>query len=424
MLKRLATSPSYAMTLLFLAYMMNFVDRQLITVLLNDIRADLGLSDAQLGIISGSGFALFYVIAGVPLGYLADRINRSRLLAASIIVWSGMTAICGAVSNFAQMLLARIGVAVGEAGGTPASLSLIGDYYPAKVRSSKLGIYFAGAAVATMVSYAVGGWVNEMFGWRATFVLFALPGVLIGLALIFTVKEPPRGRYDTGKPVADLTLWRGIRVLARTPLFPTLCLGFAGSNFVLYTILTWGPSVAMRSYGLSSGDIGPLMGLSSGIVAGSAHVFGGMLADRLGRAGGHVPLYYTAITQLVGAGLVLAVLTAGGFTSFAIYFALAYGVGALYAAPSMAVTQSILPPNLRAMGAAVLMLFGTVAGLGAGPLVVGALSDHLRPVHGEHSLRLALMVLVVAGALTALVYAYAARRLRVTGGVPSEMEQG
>ncbi|MFV3073550.1 spinster family MFS transporter [Niveispirillum fermenti] len=412
MLKRLATSPSYAMVLLFLAYTMNFVDRQLITVLLNDIRADLGLSDAQLGIISGAGFALFYVIAGVPLGYLADRINRSRLLAASIIVWSGMTALCGAASSFTQMLLARIGVAVGEAGGTPASLSLIGDYYPPAVRSSKLGIYFSGAALATMVSYAVGGWVNEMFGWRVTFALFALPGILIGLALLFTIQEPPRGRFDEGKPVADLTLRRGLAVLMRTPLFPTLCLGYVGSNFVLYTVLTWGPSVAMRSYGLGSGDIGLLMGLTSGIVAGAAHILGGLLADRLRRAGGHVPLYYTAATQVACALLVLAFLTAGSFSLFAVFFALAFGAGALYAAPSMAVTQSILPPNLRAMGAAILLLFGTVAGLGMGPLIVGALSDHLHPVHGEQSLRLALLVLVLVGLLTSLVYAYAAWRLR------------
>lgn len=410
------------MVLLFLAYTMNFVDRQLITVLLNDIRADLGLSDAQLGIISGAGFALFYVIAGVPLGYLADRVNRSRLLAASIIIWSGMTAICGAASSFTQMLLARIGVAVGEAGGTPASLSLIGDYYPPDVRSSKLGIYFSGAALATMVSYALGGWVNQMFGWRATFALFALPGILIGLALLFTIKEPPRGRFDTGKPVADLTLWRGIRILMRTPLFPTLCLGFVGSNFVLYTVLTWGPSVAMRSYGLGSGDIGLLMGIGSGVIAGAAHILGGILADRLHRIGGHVPLYYTAVTQAVCAGLILAVLTAGGFTLFALFFALAYGAGALYAAPTMAVTQSLLPPNLRAMGAAVLLLFGTVAGLGLGPLVIGALSDHLHPAHGEQSLRLALMVLVGVGLLTALVYAHAARRLR--GDSISVMEAG
>src|SRR5665213_512583 len=408
----MSASRFYAMVLLTLAYMMNFADRQLISLLLGDIRRALQLNDLELGLISGSGFAFFYIVAGLPLGWLADRVNRTRLLAGSIMIWSVMTAACGTAGNFYQLLMARIGVGVGEAGGTPASLSLIGDYYPPALRASKIGVYFSGAAAATVLAYTGGGWLNTLVGWRLTFGLFAIPGILIGVALLLTVKEPARNSWGAAKEIGTLSFSKTIRTLFRTPLFVFLCTCYVGTNFVLYTVLVWGPSVAMRTYSLNSGQIGVPLGIASGIAAGAAHIFGGKLSDWLLRSGRHVPMCYVALMQIVSAAMIFLFLIVGNFSGFAVLFALAYAIGVTHGAPLMAVVQSLVPTNLRATAAATLLLVGSVAGLGLGPVIVGALSDALRPRFGEDSLRMTLFLLPFVSVLSALMYFVAALRLR------------
>ncbi|WP_179046140.1 spinster family MFS transporter [Sphingobium lactosutens] len=406
-------APNYVLALLFAAYVLNFLDRQLLTLLLNDIKRDLGLSDQQLGLASGTSFALLYVIASVPVAHLADRWNRLRLLAICIALWSVMTAACGAVRTFPQLLLARMGVAIGESGGMPASLSLIADLFPRSVRATKLGIYFAAAAVGTMLSYVVGGYANVLLGWRMTFFLFAAPGIILALLIHFTTSEPPRGLYDeVADAPADTSLWRALGRLWAMPLFRWLCLAYAGANFSMYSLISWVPALALRVFELDTATVGLVLGVLTGFVVGMAQIMAGMIADRLARRSAAAPLYLVALTTAAIAVLIPLCLFAPTFAGLAIGFTACYALGGIYSTPSIAALQAQLPPDLRAKAAAILFMLGTLAGLGIGPAVVGALSDHFAPTHGGGSLRYALLILSPVALLTALLFFMAGLRLR------------
>ncbi|WP_197277117.1 spinster family MFS transporter [Sphingomonas profundi] len=408
------TAPNYVLALLYVAYVLNFVDRQLLTLLLNDIKRDLHLADWQLGLASGTSFAFLYVAASVPVAHLADRTNRVRLLAICVGAWSVMTAACGIVGNFIQLLLARMGVAIGESGGQPASLSLIADLFPAEVRSTKLGVYFSAAAIGTMLSYVVGGYVNAAIGWRWTFLIFAVPGVLLAILLALTVREPQRGLHDGAIPRgAQRSLPGALRDLLRYPLFRRLCLACSLANLALYTLLTWAPSLALRTYGLSTGTVGVVMGLLGGGVTALSILATGWVSDRLFRINPAAPLYMVAAGMLIMAVLLPVCLFAPGFGLFVATFAICYGVGASYSAPSIAAVQSVVPPDLRAMSSALIFMLGTLAGLGVGPLMVGAISDMLVPRFGAESLRYALLILSPLSLASAITYYLAGRnRLR------------
>jgi MFS family permease len=415
----LRSSSAYAMCLLLISYALNFADRQLITILLNDIRHDLQLTDTQLGLISGSGFAIFYILAGLPLGWLADRTNRTRLLAVSIAGWSMMTAACGVVANFVQLFAARVGVGFGEAGATPAALSLISDYYPASIRASRMGVYFSGAAISTVLAYAVGGWLGAAVGWRWTFAMFGLPGVLTAFALAFTLEEPARNRWgDADSSSLGMPSTGALNELLRIPEFLVLCIGFMGSNFALYGIIAWGPSIAMRTYALGSGKTGIWLGMTAGIATGFVHFFGGRFSDWLLRFGRHLPVLYSAITQAICLAMTLLFLLAKSFPLFSVFFALAYAIGAAYTAPTFATAHALVPPSLRASAAALMLLLGAIAGLGFGPLAIGIVSDALHSTAGEDSLRLAAFIIPAVG-LTAPV-AYSIVGLRLKSQAPSD----
>ena len=406
-------APNYVLALLFAAYVLNFLDRQLLTLLLNDIKRDLGLTDQQLGLASGTSFALLYVVASVPVAHLADRWNRLRLLAICITLWSLMTAACGAVRSFPQLLLARMGVAIGESGGMPASLSLVADLFPRSVRATKLGIYFAAAAVGTMLSYVVGGYVNVALGWRATFFIFATPGIILALLIHFTATEPPRGLYDEVRETGpDTSLWQALGQLWSMPLFRWLCLAYAGANFSMYSLISWVPSLALRAFHLDTATVGLVLGVLAGAVVGVAQIAAGMIADRLARRSAAAPLYLVALTTATIALLIPLCLFASSFAGLAVGFAACYALGGIYSTPSLAALQAQLPPDLRAKAAAILFMLGTLAGLGIGPAIIGALSDHFLARHGDGSLRYALLILSPVALVTALLFLMAGLRLR------------
>ncbi|HKY82390.1 MAG TPA: MFS transporter [Sphingobium sp.] len=406
-------APNYVLALLFAAYVLNFLDRQLLTLLLNDIKRDLNLSDQQLGLASGTSFALLYVLASVPVAHLADRWNRLRLLAICITLWSLMTAACGAVRTFPQLLLARMGVAIGESGGMPASLSLVADLFPRSVRATKLGIYFSAAAVGTMLSYVVGGYANVALGWRTTFFIFAVPGVILALLIHFTATEPPRGLHDEVREAGpDTSLWRALGQLWSMPLFRWLCLAYAGANFSMYSLISWVPSLALRAFRLDTATVGLVLGVLAGAVVGIAQIAAGMIADRLARRNAAAPLYLVAFTTATIAILIPLCLFAPTFGGLAIGFAACYALGGIYSSPSLAALQAQLPPDLRAKAAAILFMLGTLAGLGIGPAVIGALSDHFVAQHGDGSLRYALLILSPVALTTALLFFKAGLLLR------------
>jgi MFS family permease len=397
---------NYMLALLYAAYVLNFVDRQLMTLLLNDIRKDLGLSDWQLGLASGTSFAVLYTAASIPVAYLADRSNRTRLLAICIGLWSVMTAACGFVGSFMQLLLARMGVAIGESGGLPASLAIIADLFPRHVRHTKLGIYFSAAAIGTMLSYVIGGYINAAIGWRWTFMVFAVPGVLLSLLLALTGREPKRGQFGDAPAEVKRTILSALVALLKVPVCRQLYIATALANLTLYALLTWAPSVALRSFALDTATVGLVMGVLGGGATAISIIGTGWLSDRLHAMSASAPIYMVAGCTLVLALLLPVCFFAPNFTVFVVAFTLCYAVGATYSAPCIAAVQEAAPPDLKAMSSAILLMLGTLAGLGLGPLLIGIISDLLLPAYGDESLRYSLLVLSPIAAASSAVYLY------------------
>jgi len=246
----------YALSLLTLVYSFSFIDRQLLAILQESIKSDLGLSDSQLGLMTGFAFALFYVTAGLPIARWADNGNRRNILALAVFIWSFMTALSGAAQSYLHLLMARIGVGVGEAGGNPPSHSMISDIFPPDKRATMLGIYFTGVNVGILFGFLLGGWLNEVFGWRVAFVVVGAPGILLALLVRYTMAEPGRGLVE-GKPVGTQThsTREVIVLLWSLPSMRHMALGMGLGAFVLYSVANWNASFLIRSHGMSTGEV-------------------------------------------------------------------------------------------------------------------------------------------------------------------------
>jgi MFS family permease len=255
-----AFSPAYlryALGLLTVVYVINFVDRQILSILLQSIKLDLGLSDLQLGLLSGTAFGLFYATLGIPIARLADVFSRKVVMAVCLVIWSGMTALCGTAAGFGLLLAYRVGVGVGEAGGSPPAHSLISDFFPPERRATALGIFSLGVPLGILVGFLAGGWLDETLGWRKAFVVVGLPGLALAAVVALTLKEPLRGHSeglesDRPAPSADEV----IRFLWSSHSFRHVAFGSALYAFVGYSIVTWAPSFLIRSHGMTTGEIG------------------------------------------------------------------------------------------------------------------------------------------------------------------------
>ncbi|MBP6701835.1 MAG: MFS transporter, partial [Halioglobus sp.] len=274
----------YALVILTIVYSFNFIDRQLLAILQESVKADLGLSDSQLGLLTGFAFAVFYVTAGIPIARWADRANRRDIVALSLFLWSFMTAISGFVQNYTQLLLARIGVGVGEAGGSPPSHSMISDIFPPTERATALGFYSMGVSIGILFGFLAGGWLNEYFGWRVAFVVVGAPGILLAIILRMTLAEPVRGlneqRMVSNVPVPLLQV---LALLWSRRAFRHMAFAAALNAFAGYSTSNWTASFMIRSHGMSTGELGTWLALTIGL-GGAIGVFcGGLLADRLAR---------------------------------------------------------------------------------------------------------------------------------------------
>lgn len=387
----------YILFILCLVGIVNFIDRQILSILLEPIRTDLGVSDSMMGLLSGIAFAAFYAVAGLPLARLADRANRKKIIVICLTIWSGATALCGLAQNYWQLALARIGVAGGEAGAGPATQSLLADLYPVTSRGFVLGILNGAQAVGIAFGMFLGGWLNTTFDWRTAFFVVGAPGILLALVMAFTVKEPPRGLSDSEtmrKASGDFPpLGQVARFIFGSGPLRLLILLAVCSALAGYSILAWGPAYLIRSFGWSTMDVGLWMGLSTafGLVVGN--LGSGLIADRFAR--GDLSRYML----VAGVGTMLA-------WPFMLLFALAPTPGlallGLFAGkmlmtfwlpPTFAVALSLAPPRMRAMVAALLGLCMTLIGSGMGPLFTGLLSDALAPAYGAESLRYALAIM-------------------------------
>ncbi|MGH3627404.1 MAG: spinster family MFS transporter, partial [Sciscionella sp.] len=276
--------------MLFLGYVVNAMDRGVLSILLEPIKLTFHASDTELGLLGGLAFALFYSTLGIPIAMLADRTSRRNVLAACVALWSVMTALCGMATTFLALLLARTGTGVGEAGGSPPSHALIADYFPISKRATAFSVYALAIPAGAMLGSFFGGWFNELYGWRATFILIGLPGVLVALLVRFTVKEPPRGYADrlaanlepqaAGAKVAVPPFWDVVRFFNRRPSFWHLCLAAALHSVVWYGGSTFNAVFFIRSHHMSTGEAGSWLALMAAI-AGIGTFLGGYLGDRL-----------------------------------------------------------------------------------------------------------------------------------------------
>ncbi|NNC54535.1 MAG: MFS transporter, partial [Pseudomonadales bacterium] len=273
----------YVLVLLTLVYAVNFVDRQLVAILQEAIKADIGLSDTQLGLLTGFAFAMFYVLAGIPIARLADRSNRRNIISIAIAVWSCMTALSGMAGNFFQLLLARIGVGVGEAGCSPPAHSMISDMYPPRQRATALSFYSVGINIGIMVGFLLGGILNQYFGWRVAFIVVGAPGVLIALWFRFTVREPQRGWSERVEvDTAHVAFGRVVQFIWSHKYLVHISLGAAMSSMAGYSISSWSASFFIRSHAVPTAELGAWLAVGVGIF-GSIGTFGcGLLADKLG----------------------------------------------------------------------------------------------------------------------------------------------
>jgi predicted MFS family arabinose efflux permease len=279
-------SARYALAVLLAVYVLSFLDRQVIVILAEGIKKDLGLSDTQVGLMAGLAFALLYTLLGLPLARLADhpRTNRVGLIALCVGAWSLMTALCGLANNFTQLLLARVGVGIGEAGGTPAAHALIGEMVEPAKRSSALAIYGMGIPLGSLLGLVLGGFLADKIGWRATFLTLGAPGVLVALLLVLTVKDPRRTGVQSvqAAPAAE-PLKTTLGLLLASPAFVLLLAAATVVSFLGYGKGVWTAAFYMRSHHLSAGQVGLWLGLSSGLAGVFGTWLGGALAERFGR---------------------------------------------------------------------------------------------------------------------------------------------
>ena len=403
----------YALAILAIVYMFNFIDRQILAILLPSIKEEFQVGDMVLGLLAGTAFALFYVVLGVPIARLADRANRRNLIALAVAVWSGMTALSGFAANIWQLALARVGVGIGEAGCSPPAHSMIADLYPPEQRSSAMGVYTLGISAGIMLAYLAGGWVVDNYSWRYAFFIVGLPGLLLAALVRFTIIEPPRGvadnRTDSGEQPSFLDV---VRFLASRRSFIFMALGAGASSFVGYTIIFEMPSFLGRSFEIGATSIGVWLGLIYGFAGGLGFFLGGYFADRLGLQGHRRALNFIGVSTLLSTACLAAV-----FLSTTLVWCLSLLVFPsvimnFYLAPVLGQTQSLVSLRMRAVASSLLLLILNVIGLMIGPALTGLVSDLLRASQGNESLRYALLITtVVMLPVAALCYWQAGRSI-------------
>ena len=383
----------YAMVVLAVVYMFNFVDRQILAILLPSIKEEFQVGDTVLGLLAGTAFALFYVILGIPIARLADRWNRRNLIALAVAVWSGMTALSGLAANIWQLTLARIGVGVGEAGCSPPAHSMIADLYPPEQRSSAMGFYTLGISAGIMLAYLAGGWVVQNMGWREAFFIIGLPGLLLALIVRFTLPEPRRGasegRRDSGSQPALIVVVRFL-LARRSFLYMAIAAGL--SAFVGYSIINFMPSFIDRSFGVGIAVIGFWLGIIYGIAGGAGFYFGGYFADRIGRAGHRKAMVFIALSTAASALFYGGVFLATSVTVCMTLLVVPAVIANFYLAPVLSQTQSLVSLRMRAVASSLVLLVINVIGLAMGSPITGFISDLLEPTLGVESMRYSLLI--------------------------------
>jgi MFS family permease len=398
----------YVLGLLTVIYALNFLDRTIFNVLIEPIKKEFSLSDTTMGLLAGFGFVLFYSVLGIPIARLADRFNRRNIVSIALAFWSAMTVFCGMASSVATLALAlaRIGVGIGESGGTPASQSIIADLFSKNERPRALGVY----AIGTYLGVFLGGYINQYYGWRTAFYTAGLPGLALAAVLWLTVSEPKRGAMAatfTPEPIGPT-----LGFLASQRTFVILLAGFCLTTYTNYATSAWITPFLARVHHLSSAEIGTHAGTFKGLCGIAGTLLGGFVVAQIGRRDDRWKLWAPAVTSgLAGPVFALCMLTSDFTTMVAALAATSFLVG-FHLGPIFAIAQTVAKPSMRALASAIMLLTAAGFGQGIGPLAVGMLNDALKNDFGAQAMRYSLLSAAVTTTVGALLFIWAARSIR------------
>lgn len=388
-----ATARRYALAILAIVYMFNFIDRQILAILLPAIREEFQVSDAWLGFLTGPAFAMFYIALGIPIARYADRHNRRNLIALAVAVWSTMTALSGLAANFVQLALARVGVGVGEAGCSPPAHSMIADYYPPEQRSTAMGVYTIGISAGIMLAYLAGGWVAQNVGWREALFVVGVPGLLLALIVRTTVKEPKRGSSEGRQAKGKRPPLRAVMAFLWTrSSFVHMTVAAGLSSFVGYAVINFLPSFLVRSFGMDVATLGLWLGPILGVAGGLGFFLGGYIADHLGQTSHRKSLIFIGLTVLLSALPYAFLFLSSSWFAAIMWFIVPACTANVYLAPVLAQAQGLVSLRMRAVTSALALLIINIIGLLFGPWLTGILSTVLEPQFGEESMRYTLLI--------------------------------
>ncbi len=428
----------YALAILTLTYVFNFVDRQLLAILVEPIKAEFNASDTEMGLLYGLAFALFYATLAIPVARLADQKNRRNIVAIAATMWSLFTMLCGFAASYMQLFLLRTGVAVGEAGGVPPSQSMITDFYPPEQRAKAMAVFSSATFIGSLIAFVGGAYIAEQYGWRMAFIVVGAPGIVLAVLLRFSTQEPERGRWDSSKPVdsPDLNLIDTLKSMwaVKSMRFTILGCGFA--SMAGYALGYWAPSFLIRIHEVSLVKAGVLIG-AAGIGFGLfGSLLGAAVCDRLAKDNRKWMLLIPAISLALSLPLMLLFLNwpANDLSSVGVQsvptaiwlFCIASLFGSWWAAPTFVAVQEAVPAHQRTLACAILLFVMNMVGFGLGPLLVGFMSDSFTSQYGDLSIRYSLMIMMMTYIPAIICYIIASREFTsfaaiTTGESPSTL---
>jgi MFS family permease len=386
------TNRAYVLFILVVVYTFNFIDRQIVGILAVPIKADLGLTDSQLGLMGGLAFALFYTGLGIPVAMLADRFSRTWIMTVALVIWSGMTAASGLATNFWQLFAARLGVGVGEAGGVAPAYSLISDFFPPNQRARAMSVYSFGIPIGSAIGIVFGGIIASMIDWRWAFFIVGIAGVMIAPIFRMTIKEPPRGGFDRQREAVKAP---GLKLIVQTlmtkPSFWLLSLGASFSSMMGYGVFFWLPSFFVRSYGLTLLNASLFYGAVL-LIGGLAGIWvGGWLGDRFGQDQRSQYARIPAIAFLCTVPFYIAAILSPTLTLAFFVLLVPTALGLAWLGPVISAIQHLVRPDMRATASAIFLFINNLIGIGLGTYAIGALSDTLTAQFGDESLRYSIL---------------------------------
>jgi MFS family permease len=402
----------YALVMLTIIYSLNFLDRTVITILIDPIKHDYHLSDKAMGFISGFGFVIFYSILAAPVARWADRGNRRSIITLGLVIWSGMTALAGIARNALELTLSRFGVGVGEAAGTAPSSSMISDLFPGGRRSTAMAVYQLGPVFGGFLGAFIGGWVNQYYGWHNAFLVAGIPGLVVALIFRLTVQEPTRGSSERKRvDSSQQNLRETFRFLLSQRCYIVLLIGFCFTTFTQFGFGTWTAPFLGRIHHLSSKDIGTYIGTVRAAAGLAGTLVGGYLSDWAGRHNVRWRIYISAICSILACpGVLLFVLSHSLFWCI-VGFTIVSATSPVHVGPIVAVSHSVVKVGMRAFATSVIYLISELLGLGLGPFLIGVFNDHYRLRLGVDVIRYSMSTAALTTLVGGLLFSIAAQSL-------------